>query len=96
MPNIGALLKEEFSRLARRVSRQADAKLRKDIVFLKHQVAELKRTTLQFKRNNCVFRTKPISVTDQADRRHGASRSPSRTKPITLSEQADHLGRGRE
>jgi DNA-binding transcriptional regulator YiaG len=52
MPNIGALLKEEFSRLARRVSRQADAKLKKDIVFLKHQVAELKRTTLQFKRNN--------------------------------------------
>jgi hypothetical protein len=35
-----------------------------------------------------------MRFSDQADRRHGASRSPSRTKPITLSEQADHPGRG--
>ena len=52
MPNIGILLKDEFNRLARRVSRQADARLKKDIVFLKHQVAELKRTALQLKHDN--------------------------------------------
>lgn len=52
MPNIGAVLREEIQRLARRVSRQADAKLRKDVVFLKRRVAELARTTEQLRRDN--------------------------------------------
>jgi DNA-binding transcriptional regulator YiaG len=52
MSNVGALLKTEFIRLAGRVSRQADAKLKNDIVFLKHQVAELKRTAQTLKRDN--------------------------------------------
>ena len=55
MPNIGVILREEIQRLARRVSRQADAKLKKDIVSLKHQVAELKRTSLQLRRDNMKF-----------------------------------------
>ena len=52
MPNIGVILREEIQRLARRVSRQADAKLKKDIVSVKHQVAELKRTAQQLRRDN--------------------------------------------
>lgn len=52
MPNIGAVLKEEIQRLARRVSRQAYAKLRKDVVLLKRRVAELSRTTEQLRRDN--------------------------------------------
>jgi DNA-binding transcriptional regulator YiaG len=55
MPNIGTILREEIQRLARRVSRQADAKLKKDIVSLKHQVAELKRTAQQLRRDNVKF-----------------------------------------
>lgn len=52
MPNIGAVLREEIQRLARRVSRQADAKLRKDVITLKHKVAELSRTADQLRRDN--------------------------------------------
>jgi DNA-binding transcriptional regulator YiaG len=52
MPNIGVILREEIQRLARRVSRQADAKRKKDIVSLKHQVAALKRTTQRLKRDS--------------------------------------------
>lgn len=52
MPNIGAVLREEIQRLARRVSRQAEAKVRKDVVFLKHRVAELTQTVDQLRRDN--------------------------------------------
>lgn len=52
MPNIGAVLRDEIQRLARRVSRQADAKLRKDVVVLKRRVAELTRNTDQLRRDN--------------------------------------------
>ncbi|MBI2384684.1 MAG: hypothetical protein HYV14_01600 [Elusimicrobia bacterium] len=52
MPNIGVILKDEIQRLARRVSRQADAKLRKDVVFLKRKVAELTRSAEQLRRDN--------------------------------------------
>jgi DNA-binding transcriptional regulator YiaG len=55
MPNIGLILREEIQRLARRVSRQADAKLKKDIVALKHRVAELSRTARQLRRDNAKF-----------------------------------------
>lgn len=52
MPNIGAVLREEIQRLARRVARQADAKHKKDIVFLKRRIAELSRSTQQLRRDN--------------------------------------------
>lgn len=52
MPNIAAVFREEIQRLARRVSRQADSKLRKDVVFLKHRVAELTRVAKQLRRDN--------------------------------------------
>lgn len=52
MPNIGTILRDEIQRLARRVSRQADAKLRKDVGLLKHRIAELTRTTEQLRRDN--------------------------------------------
>lgn len=52
MPNIGAVLREEIQRLARRVSRQADAKIRKDVVFLKRRVAELTKTADLLRREN--------------------------------------------
>ncbi len=52
MPNIAAVFRDEIKRLARRVSREADAKLRKDVVFLKRKVAELTRTADQLRRDN--------------------------------------------
>jgi len=52
MPNIGTVLKEEIKRLAARVSRKADAPLKKDVVRLKHQVAELKKVVVQLRRDN--------------------------------------------
>lgn len=52
MPDIGAVLRNEIQRLARRVSRHADAKTRKDVVFLKRRVAELTRLTEQLRREN--------------------------------------------
>jgi DNA-binding transcriptional regulator YiaG len=52
MSKIAAIFREEVVRLARRVSRQADAKLRKDVVLLKHRVAELARAAEQLRREN--------------------------------------------
>lgn len=52
MPDIGRVLKDEIQRLARRVARQADTRLRKDVVFLKRKVTELSRTAEQLRRDN--------------------------------------------
>lgn len=52
MPNIGAILREEIQRLARRVSRQSTARLKKEIASLKHQGAEHKRLLAQLRRDN--------------------------------------------
>lgn len=57
MPNIAAVFRDEIKRLARRVSRQGDAKLRKDMVFLKRKVAELTRVAEQLRRDNAKLLT---------------------------------------
>lgn len=57
MPNIAAVLREEIQRLARRVSRQADARLRKDVVFLKRRVADLTKAAEQLRRDNAKLLT---------------------------------------
>jgi DNA-binding transcriptional regulator YiaG len=52
MPDIAALVRNEILRLARRVSRQTAAKLRKDIVSLKRKVTELTRIAAELRRDN--------------------------------------------
>lgn len=52
MSNLGKVLNEEIQRLASRVSRKADARLKKDVVHLKHQVADLNRLVAQLRRDS--------------------------------------------
>jgi DNA-binding transcriptional regulator YiaG len=52
MPNIGVVLREEIQRLALRVSRKADGRLKKDVVHMKHQIAELNKYVGQLRRDN--------------------------------------------
>lgn len=51
MPDIGTTLKEEIKRLARRVVRQENATLHRDVSALKHQAARDKQTVLQLQRD---------------------------------------------
>jgi len=52
MPNIGALLKEEIRRLARKEARALTAKLRRDTAKLKRTAAEHKRRLTTLERDN--------------------------------------------
>ncbi|MEW5884708.1 MAG: hypothetical protein AB1725_10850 [Armatimonadota bacterium] len=52
MPNIGALLRDEIQRLARRVSRQNTMRLKKDVVLLKRRIAELAKISEQLRHEN--------------------------------------------
>ena len=96
MPNIGSILREEIQRLARRVSRQADARIKKDVVFLKHQVAGLKRAAEQARRDNLKL---------MADLRERLTAPPSapkeelkiaRLSPRLIRAQRARLGLSRE
>jgi DNA-binding transcriptional regulator YiaG len=90
MPNIGSLLKEEFNRLARRVARQADAKLKKDVVYLKHQVAQLKRTAQRLQRDNAKL------LADLTERLAAPpSAAPKDLKNARLSPRLIRAGRAR-
>lgn len=90
MPNIGSLLKDEFNRLARRVARQADAKLKKDVVYLKHQVAELKRTSQRLQRDNAKL------LADLTERLSAPpSAAPKDLKNARLSPRLIRAGRAR-
>ncbi|HOX08899.1 MAG TPA: hypothetical protein PK280_21065 [Planctomycetota bacterium] len=51
MPNIGALLKEEIRRLAKREARSLMASLRKDNARLKRTAAQFKRSLAALERN---------------------------------------------
>ncbi len=44
MPNLGAMLKQEITRLARRAIKPAYAELKKDVAELKHRAAQQRRT----------------------------------------------------
>lgn len=52
MPNIGALLRDEIQRLARKVSKQNNVRLKKEVLLLKRRVAELARTSEQLRHEN--------------------------------------------
>jgi DNA-binding transcriptional regulator YiaG len=71
MPNIGALLKEEIRRLAKKEARSLMAKLRKD-------TARLKRTTAEHKRRLAVLERDNRRLVAEADVRltEGAKASP--------------------
>lgn len=97
MPNIGAILREEIQRLARRVSRQADAKLRKDVVFLKRRIVELSRTTDQLRRDNAKLltdykarmTTPPVATGKEVEHAHlGPSLIRSQRARLGLSREA--------
>ncbi|MDE2489316.1 MAG: helix-turn-helix domain-containing protein [Elusimicrobia bacterium] len=97
MSDIGSVLREEIQRLARRVSRQADRRLKRDVVRMKHQIAELNRQVDALRRDNAKlvadFRERlaapPVADAGQVE---GARLSPrlirSRRKRLGLSREA--------
>lgn len=52
MSNIGVVLRDEIQRLAGRVSRKADSRLKQNVVHMKRQIAELNRCVAQLRRDN--------------------------------------------
>lgn len=52
MPNFAAVLRSEISRLARRSMRPLYASLKKDVVALKHALAQQKRLVARFAKDN--------------------------------------------
>ena len=57
MPNIAQVLKEEFARIARRQIKQETAKLQRDSVWLKKNIASLKRHITALDRENRLLRS---------------------------------------
>jgi DNA-binding transcriptional regulator YiaG len=79
MPNIGALLKEEIRRLAKREARLLMASLRKDN-------ARLKRTAAQFKRSLAALERNTRRLVAEADARlaEGVKVSPEEAAQVRL------------
>lgn len=96
MPNFGTVLKEEIKRLAARVSRKADAPLKKDVVYLKHQVSELKKVVVQLRRDNAQLLSDlkgRLAAPPAADK---AALEGARLSPRLIHAQRKRLGLSRE
>lgn len=96
MPNIGTILKDEISRLARRSIRPVYAPLKKDVVALKHAVAHLKRQNQKLLRDNARLMaemksrlTRLPSVTEEETRK-------TRISPKLIKSKRKRLGLSRE
>lgn len=92
MPNIGAVLKEEISRLARKEIRQqtgtmqrASAQYRRDIAALKHQVAGLQRQVALLESKVLAQPRETPRVVDDARVRFTANGLRSQRKRLGLS-----------
>lgn len=96
MPNIGAVLREEIQRLARRVSRQAAAKHRKDVVFLKRRLGELSRTTEQLRRDNAKLLSDYKERMTAPPTATGKEVEHSHLGPSLIRSQRTRLGLSRE
>lgn len=96
MPDIGTILKDEIKRLARRVARQENAALHRDVIALKHQAARDKRTILQLQRDGTRLlsdlktRLSAPPVIPQEELQH------ARLSPRLIRAQRTRLGLSRE
>ncbi len=95
MPNLGAVLKEEISRLARKEIRQqtgtlqrASAQYRRDIAALKHQIAGLQRQVASLESKAPAQPCEPPQVVGDARARFTASGLRSQRKRLGLSAAA--------
>lgn len=96
MPNIGALLKQEITRLARRAIKPAYAELKKDVAELKHRVARQRETIQALEKANAKLlsdfntRTGKLSVPQQEETgkiRLGPKLIQAQRKRLGLSQQ---------
>lgn len=95
MPNIGALLKQEITRLARRAIKPAYAELKKDVAELKHRVARQREIIQALEKANAKLlsdfnaRTGKLSVPqEEAGKiRLGPKLIQSQRKRLGLSQQ---------
>jgi len=96
MPNIGAVLKEEITRLSRRSTRPLFAALKKDVAALKRTVADHKRVMAQLQRDNARLMAEanarlaaPLTVSE-------GDLKGSRISPRLIQSQRRRLGLSRE
>ena len=92
MPNIGLILKDEITRLARRSTRQAYAPLKRDVVSLKHSVAQLKRQNQKLSRDNVVLMAELNKRMAALPAVSGAEAKKARISPKLIKSQRKRLG----
>jgi len=97
MPNLGAILKTEIARLARRSTRPIFAPVKKDVAALKRALAQHRRLLAQLGRDNARLladlnsrlAAPPTAPADEVDRaRLGPSLIRSQRKRLELSRNA--------
>jgi len=96
MPNIATVLKEEITRLSRRAMGPAYRPLKKDVAWLKHQLAQQKRIVEQLRRDSARVvgdlnsrLAKPPAVSEK-EAQH------ARISPRLIKAQRHRLGLSRE
>jgi len=96
MPNIGAILKDEITRLARRSTRSQYAPLKKDVVVLKHAVAQLKRQNHKLLRDNALLMAEMNSKLAKLPSVPEAEVKKTRISPKLIKSKRKRLGLSRE
>jgi DNA-binding transcriptional regulator YiaG len=96
MPNIGAVIREEIQRLARRVSRQMNARLKSDVVALKRQSAAHKKILTQLRRDNSKLIADLKARLAAPPAAHEKEWEHARLSPRNIRSQRARLGLPRE
>jgi len=95
MPNIGLLLKQEISRLARRAAKPAYAEIKKDMAELKRRFAKQRKTVETLQRSNDRLVADLNSRIGKLTVPQGAAFAKIRLGPKLIQAQRKRLGLSR-
>ncbi|MFH1726549.1 MAG: helix-turn-helix domain-containing protein [Elusimicrobiota bacterium] len=96
MANLYTILKSEIVRLARRATRPTFAKMKKDVVVLKHQNAEYRRILTQLQRDNTHLMTDLNAKLKAPPKASEKELEIARLSPRLIRSQRKRLGLSRE